>query len=109
VSGIVAMEQLKKLVKENKAVVADVYGPSCPDCVKFAPVFDQVANEHKDIKFTKLEAAKNSQTRKELNEWLDPREPSIVRIPAVILFRDGKPSKLHFGPMSAPELTAFVA
>jgi thiol-disulfide isomerase/thioredoxin len=105
------MEQLKKLVTENKVVVLDVYGPNCPDCVKFAPVFDRVAKEHKldQVKFTKLEAAKTSQTRKELNDFLDPKEPSILRIPAVILFRDGKPLKLHFGPMSASELNAFIS
>jgi thiol-disulfide isomerase/thioredoxin len=86
-----------------------VYGQNCPDCAKFDPIMDQVAKEHKDIRFAKIDAAKGSQNRKELNDFLDPSEPSILRIPAVILFRDGKPSKLHFGPMSASELTAFIA
>jgi thiol-disulfide isomerase/thioredoxin len=40
---------LKTFLKEKKKAFIDVYSPSCPHCLEFAPIYDQLAKTVRKI------------------------------------------------------------
>ena len=70
------------LLKSKQPVVVDFWAPWCNPCVGFAPVFEQVAQEHSgQIRFVKID------TEAQLNL---ASQHQIRSIPTVMVFKDGK-------------------
>ncbi len=70
------------LLKSKQPVVVDFWAPWCNPCVGFAPVFEQVAQEHSgQIRFVKIdtEAQQNLASQHQIRS-----------IPTVMVFKDGK-------------------
>ena len=80
-------------------VVIDFYADWCGPCKMMAPIFEKVAKDIKDIKFSKIDVDLNQEIAKENN---------ILSIPTTIIFKKGKEAKRFSGFMSENDLLDFI-
>lgn len=80
-------ENFKEEIKEGKVFV-DFYANWCGPCKMLSPVIEELANEHKEIKFIKVDV--------DMHEEL-AREYGIMSIPTLILFDSGEIKKKQMG------------
>ena len=66
-------------VTDHDIVVVDFWAPWCGPCKGFAPVFEQVSEDHADIKFVKV----NTDEEQALSSHFQVRS-----IPTLMVFRD---------------------
>jgi thioredoxin 1 len=72
-----------KVLKSNTPVLVDFWAPWCRPCLMAAPVLEELANEYANrITFAKLDVDQNAQTAAKY---------SIMAIPNLIIFKEGKP------------------
>ncbi|MBI2865813.1 MAG: thioredoxin [Chloroflexi bacterium] len=77
------------VLKAGRPVLVDFWGDHCPPCVALAPVFEELAQEYSGkVDFVKLNVEEN---RKVTAAY------SILSIPTLILFKDGKPAQQIVG------------
>lgn len=72
-------ENFSEIIENNDIVVIDFWAPWCGPCKSFAPVFEAAAEEHKDIKFVKV----NTEVEQELASYFQIRS-----IPTLMVFRE---------------------
>lgn len=73
----------QKVLKSNMPVLVDFWAPWCRPCLMAAPVLEELANEYANkITFAKLNVDQNAQTAAKY---------SIMAIPNLIIFKEGKP------------------
>lgn len=72
-------DQFDATVSNHDTVVVDFWAPWCGPCRSFAPVFEQAANEHPDIKFVKV----NTDQEQALAAHFDVRS-----IPTLMILRE---------------------
>lgn len=100
-------QDVEKLTDENflekiaeGAVIVDFYGKLCPPCQRFAPRFENVAQEMSDLlTFYKVdvhESRKVSQSNQ------------IQSIPVVILYKEGHEVARHTGALVESTLKDFI-
>jgi len=68
---------------KGELVVIDCWSPTCPPCLMLAPVIDDLAKEHPDVKFGKVDFANHD------NVVIAERF-HINGIPAILIFRKGE-------------------
>ncbi|MBT6530043.1 MAG: thioredoxin family protein [Betaproteobacteria bacterium] len=66
-------------VKVNEMVIIDFWGPSCPPCKTFAPVFESASEKYPGVFFAKV----NSEEEKKLSDSF-----GIRTIPTLVVIRD---------------------
>jgi thioredoxin 1 len=66
-------------VTDHEIVVVDFWAPWCGPCKGFAPVFEQVSEDHADIKFVKV----NTDEEQALSSHFQVRS-----IPTLMVFRE---------------------
>ncbi len=72
-----------KVLKSNTPVLVDFWAPWCRPCLMAAPVLEELAKEYANkITFAKLDVDQNAQTAAKY---------SIMAIPNLIIFKEGKP------------------
>jgi len=77
------------VLNSGKTVLVDFWAEWCGPCKMVAPVLDEIAGEHKDkITIAKLDIDANPSTA---------RDYSVMSIPTMIVFQDGKPVKQIVG------------
>ncbi|EPS36431.1 hypothetical protein H072_10002 [Dactylellina haptotyla CBS 200.50] len=70
-----------KIIDKEALTVVDFYTPWCGPCRTFAPRFQQLANDFKDVAFIKVD----------INKAEDVSDLyGITSIPTIMLFRNGK-------------------
>ena len=90
----------KEEVLNNKGLtVVDFWAPWCGPCKIFGPIFEEVSEELKSVKFCKLNVDLNRDSAK---------ENGVMSIPTIILFNDGKELKRHIGLLNYEELKKFI-
>lgn len=73
-------EQLNKQI-ESGITLVDFYAEWCGPCKMLAPVLEEIANERTDIKIVKVDCDQAEEVAANY---------SIMTIPALLLFKDGK-------------------
>ena len=71
----------EEVLKSDKPVMVDFWATWCGPCMSLAPVVEEIANEHPEIKVGKI----NTDEQQEL-----AREYHITAIPALKFFKNGK-------------------
>jgi thioredoxin 1 len=71
----------EEFITKNKIAVIDCWAAWCGPCTMLSPVVEQLAGEHKNITFGKLNVDENRSV---------PMKFGIMSIPTLLYFRDGK-------------------
>jgi thioredoxin 1 len=72
-----------KVLKSKTPVLVDFWAPWCRPCLMAAPVLEELATEYANrITFAKIDVDQNAQTAAKY---------SIMAIPNLIIFKEGKP------------------
>lgn len=81
-------------------VLVDAWASWCGPCRQFAPVYEQVSEQHPDVTFAKLDTEANQQVAAALE---------IQAIPTLMAFRDGIMVFRNAGALPAPVLEDLVS
>lgn len=86
----------KEVLEEAKPVVVDFYAIWCPPCQALHPIFETLAEKHGDkIKFGRLDVGQNEKIAQDY---------SIMSVPTLVFFKDGKEVKRIIGLVGQDEL-----
>jgi thioredoxin len=81
-------------------VLIDWWGPACPPCRTFAPIFEAASERHPNVRFGKV----NCDEAQELAAAFEVRS-----IPSVMVFRDGALVAVRPGLQRAAALDGLIA
>ena len=99
--NIVTLNQsnLHQCISENRIMFLNFWAAWCGPCSMLSPVVEELAEEHPEISFGKV----NVDEAPELAQRYQ-----ISAIPTLLLFRDGEPVDVSVGVKSKAELEAFL-
>jgi thioredoxin 1 len=86
-----------EVIESDKPVLVDFWAPWCGPCRVVAPVLEQIASEHDDLRIVKLNVDDNQQTAATFQ---------VLSIPTMILFRGGQPVKRVIGAYPKKKIEA---
>jgi thioredoxin 1 len=90
----------KEIVKSDKPVVVDFWAPWCMPCKLIAPTVDKIAEEMKGrVSVLKSNVDENPDIATEL---------SIMNIPTLVIFKEGKEVSRIIGVKSKEEIEAKI-
>lgn len=77
------------VIKAKRPVLVDFWAPSCKPCLAVAPIVEELAEEYDGkVDFAKVNVDQNPQTASGY---------SIMSIPTLLLFKNGRPVKQLVG------------
>ena len=86
----------QEVIKSDKPALVDFWAPWCGPCQMMGPIIEELAKEMEGkVKIGKLNVDENSHTAQKY---------SIMSIPALIIFKDGKEVKRLIGIQSKEAL-----
>lgn len=91
----ITAESFNDVIKKNDIVIIDFWAEWCGPCKSFAPIYDQVSENHSDIVFAKV----NTEEQQELSAHFQIRS-----IPTLMIFREeiilfAQPGMLNAGQL----------
>jgi thioredoxin 1 len=89
-----------EVIESETPVLVDFWAPWCGPCRVVAPVLEQIAEEHTDLRIVKLNIDDNQQTAAAFD---------VLSIPTMILFSGGQPVKKVIGAYPKKKLEAELA
>ena len=88
-----------KVIQSSSPVVIDFSATWCGPCSMLSPIVEQLAQEHPEITFGKVD----------IDESPDlAQQYQIAAVPTLILFRDGVPVDMSMGVKSKDVLETFL-
>lgn len=92
-------EIFEKEIKEEGIVLVDFYGTWCPPCKELAPIVEEFAKEHTNIKVLKVNVDENQELA------INYR---IMNVPTLLVIKDGELIKTSIGLISKSEIEELV-
>lgn len=89
----------EEVIKSDKKVLVDFYATWCGPCQMIAPIIDEIAKEHTELKVGRVNVDENQALAMNYK---------IVSIPFLILFKDGKIEKKLLGYHDKKEILDMI-
>lgn len=89
----------EQVTRSSEPVVLDFWATWCGPCTMLSPVVEELAQEHPEISFGKVNVDEVPELAQRYN---------ISAIPTLLLFRDGEPVDMSVGVKSKAELETFL-
>lgn len=81
----------QEVIGENGTVFVDFYARWCMPCKVMSPIITEMAKEHKEVKFVKIDIDKNEELAIKYN---------VISIPTMLIVKNGEVTKTFIGIMS---------
>ena len=78
----------QEVIKEEGLVFIDFYATWCMPCKTMNPIIKEIAKEHKEVKFVKVDVDKNEKLAIQYN---------VMNIPTMIIMKNGEIAKSFVG------------
>lgn len=78
----------KEVINENGVVFIDFYANWCMPCKTMTPIIEEIAKEHKNVKFVKIDIDKNEELAIKYN---------VMSIPTMLIMKNGEVTKTFVG------------
>lgn len=78
----------KEVINESGVVFVDFYATWCMPCKTMSPIIEEIAKEHKEVKFVKIDIDKNEELAIKYN---------VMSIPTMIIMKNGEVTKTFVG------------
>jgi thioredoxin 1 len=92
-------DNFQSTIDNNDFIMIDFYAPWCDPCIDFAPIFEDVSSNYKDIVFAKVDTA----IERSLADKFD-----VKTIPTLMIFRNQIAIFNQVGAMPLSELTDII-
>lgn len=92
-------EIFEKEIKEGGIQLVDFYGTWCPPCKALAPIIEDFAKEHSNIKILKVNVDENQALAIKYR---------IMNVPTLLVIKDGEIIKTSIGLISKSEIEELV-
>lgn len=92
-------EQYESVLKENELVLVDFYADWCGPCKMVSPVLEELANDHPEVTFVKVNVDNLSDIAQQYG---------IMSIPTVIVFKNGELAKQTLGVQPKESFEALI-
>jgi thioredoxin 1 len=92
-------DKFKETIEKNGIVFVDWWAEWCGPCRAFAPIYEKVSEENRDITFAKIDTDKEQQLAAAFG---------IRSIPTLMIFRDGVPLFAQPGALPQSDLEELV-
>jgi thioredoxin 1 len=92
-------DKFKATIEKNGIVFVDWWAEWCGPCRAFAPIYEKVSEENRDITFAKIDTDKEQQLAAAFG---------IRSIPTLMIFRDGVPLFAQPGALPQSDLEELV-
>ena len=80
--------EFENIINNNEIVFADFYATWCMPCKMMSGIIDEIAKEHQEVKFIKIDVDQNTELAIKYN---------VMSIPTMIIFKNGNASKTFIG------------
>ena len=78
----------QEVIQEDGIVFVDFYATWCMPCKAMSPIIEEIAKEHKEIKFVKIDIDKNEELAIQYN---------VMSIPTMMVIKNGEITKTFVG------------
>ncbi len=89
-----------EVIKADTLVLVDFFAPWCGPCQMIAPIIEELAEAHKDVKIGKVDVDEAPNTAKEYG---------VMSIPTLIFFKNGEIAEKMVGLKTKEDLEAKIA
>lgn len=96
----ITAQDFNETITNNEIVIVDFWAPWCGPCRSFAPIYEQVSENHQDIVFAKV----NTEEEEELASHFQIRS-----IPTLMIFREQVVLFAQPGMLSASQLEEVIS
>lgn len=78
----------QEVIETGEVVFVDFYATWCKPCKMMSPIIEEIAKEHKDVKFVKIDIDKNEELAIKYN---------VMSIPTMLIIKNGEVMKTFMG------------